>query len=230
MTTTSGIERRGIPAALAKIESREREGAAPRLEGYAAVFYDGADPGTEYWLWDDVVERIMPGAFARAAREDDVRALFNHDVNQLLGRRGAGTLTLAEDARGLRYAVVLADTQAARDVATHVRRGDVVGSSVAMRPLRVSWIEQSGAGGQTVWVRNIEEVELFDVGPVTYPAYTSTTATDPAGRSGSPIRRAGDEVDLAAVRAALNAHRAAAAASSAQIAARLRRLRADEVR
>ena len=59
---------------------------------------------------------IAPGAFRKTIQESDVRALFNHDPNFVLGRNKAGTLRLYEDGDGLGYEVDLPDTQAARDV------------------------------------------------------------------------------------------------------------------
>ena len=58
-----------------------------------------------------------PGAFRRAlAADPDVRALFNHDSNYVLGRTTNGTLRLAEDPRGLVAEFDAPDTQYARDL------------------------------------------------------------------------------------------------------------------
>jgi HK97 family phage prohead protease len=67
---------------------------------YGAVFFDPDDSGTEYEMYDDVFERIMPGAFDKALREDDVRGTFNHDSSCLLGRTASGTMRLSVDRRG----------------------------------------------------------------------------------------------------------------------------------
>ena len=74
------------------------------IEGYAAVFYDGTER-TEFRLGPNMVERIHPGAFDEAFRDDDVVALFNHDQSLIIGRRSAGTLRLSLDARGARYEI-----------------------------------------------------------------------------------------------------------------------------
>jgi HK97 family phage prohead protease len=144
------------------------------LVGYGAVFYREGEPGTEYRLGADVVERIAPTAFQRALQEKhDARALFNHDPNMLLGRAGAGTLRLSVDARGLRYEIDIPDTSVGKDVAASVARGDLSGSSFAF--------SINGKGGQRFEkgkerdIRHILDVDLFDVGPVTYPAYEGTT-------------------------------------------------------
>lgn len=151
------------------------------IEGYAAVFYSEADPGSEYELWADpgfrAVERVAPGAFSRALNEqDDTRAMFNHDPNMLLGRTASGTLRMAEDGRGLSYSVDLPDTTLGRDVAQLVDRGDVNGSSFGFVVEQESWRETEEPDGKRTAVRTIESVRLLDVGPVTYPAYASTTS------------------------------------------------------
>lgn len=155
----------------------EREDGGRSITGYAAVYYRKDDPGTEYTLWSDsgsrAVERLMPGAFSSALeRKDDVRALFNHDSNLVLGRVSAGTLALSINRRGLMYTIDAPDTQLGRDTVTSIKRGDVTGSSFAFRVLKEAWRDE-GDGQE---VREIQDVELFDVSPVTWPAYTSTTS------------------------------------------------------
>ncbi len=141
------------------------------ITGYAAVFYDANDPGTEYRLWDDVVERILPGAFDRAVREDDVRGLFNHDDSLMLGRTTSGTMRLSVDKRGLRFEIDPPDTTAAKDLLQLLDRGDVTGSSFAFTPEDTSYRETDG-----VYIIERRAVKLYDVGPVSFPAYTSTEA------------------------------------------------------
>lgn len=149
------------------------------IVGYAAVFYDSDDPGTEYRLWEDTYERVMPGAFDEALREDDVRGLANHEVTWLLGRTKAGTARLSVDSVGLRYEIDLPDTQAGRDVRTSIERGDMDGSSFSFdvwgKRGRVQWVTET-RDEHTIDIRELHNLELFDVGPVTFPAYESTTS------------------------------------------------------
>lgn len=149
----------------------ERDGGAKVLTGYAAVFYREGDSGTQYELYPGLVERIAPTAFTRALNErHDVRGLANHDPNQVLGRTTANTLKLSVDERGLKYEIELPDTQIGRDIAVSVKRGDVTGSSFAFVPKK-----QSRQKGQGVDIRMIEDLDLFDVGPVTFPAYAGSS-------------------------------------------------------
>jgi hypothetical protein len=164
------------------VELRTAEGQDLRvLSGYAALF------DTEAEIAGLFVERIAPGAFRAAlARPDDVRALFNHDPSLLLGRVANGTLRLTEDARGLRYEVDLNPTDPdAQRVLAKVSRGDVTQSSFGFRVTQADPFTVRSDGKP---LRVIREVELFDVSPVTYPAYeeTSVSARD-AARAASAV-------------------------------------------
>lgn len=149
------------------VEARSDATAMRRLSGYAALYDTETVIGG---LFREVIER---GAFTKALqRGDDVRALFNHDANVILGRSTSGTLRLFEDALGLRYEVDLPDTQAGRDLWTLVERGDVTQSSFAFAVDDQEW----RAGGELA-LRVVKDVRLFDVSPVTYPAYNETSVS-----------------------------------------------------
>lgn len=164
------IERRFTPHSSANVRVEQRGDEPPAIIGYAAVYYDGT-PGTEYKLFEDLIERIMPGAFDRAIREhDDTRGLFNHDSNLVLGRTSAGTLKLASDPVGLRYEIAPGKTTVAADVQEHIRRRDVTGSSFAFLIEEQVWRTVD-----KIDYREILSVRLYDVGPVTYPAYEATS-------------------------------------------------------
>lgn len=133
------------------------------VAGYAAVFNaPSEDMG--------FVEFIAPGAFTQCLG-DDVRCLFNHDPNLLLARTSSGTLRLSQDDRGLRYEFEVPDTTFGRDFHTMVQRGDVSQSSFGFSVSADEWAEQPDGK----WHRTITQVgRLFDVSPVTYPAYPDT--------------------------------------------------------
>lgn len=170
------IERRAFSGELRAIES---DGSGKEtITGYAALF--------------DVVsedlggfkETIRSGAFSEAVEEDDVRALFNHDPNIVLGRnKGAGTLRLKEDLKGLAVEIDPPDTQAARDLILAVKRGDISQMSFAfilrrrtadslkntVEPDSWEWLEDG------TLMRTINKVMLYDVSLVTFPAYRDTS-------------------------------------------------------
>lgn len=139
-------------------------GDDPKISGYAAIFNS---------LSEDLGgfrETIKPGAFIKTIQESDVRALFNHDKNFVLGRKKAGTLRLAEDEVGLSIEIDPPDTQAARDLITLINRGDVDQMSFSFRTVRDDWDQMDDQV-----IRTLIEVKLFDISPVTFPAYPQTS-------------------------------------------------------
>jgi HK97 family phage prohead protease len=156
------VERR---TTTATVELRA-EGDKRTAVGHAAVF------GKLSQNLGGFVERVAPGAFTKTIEEQDVRALFNHHEDHVLGRLGAGTLRMVEDDDGLSYEVDLPDTTIGRDVATLLARGDVSGSSFGFRVIEDEW----GETEQGFPLRTLKQVSLRDVGPVTFPAYTDSKA------------------------------------------------------
>lgn len=140
------------------------------VSGYAAVFNSlSEDLG---WFR----ETIRPGAFAKCLQGDpDVRCLFNHDTNVVLGRTRSGTLDLMEDAKGLKFNCLLPETQAARDVRELIKRGDVSQCSFGFYVVEQEWNEKKLPNGDMECTRELVEVDLFDVSPVTFPAYPATS-------------------------------------------------------
>lgn len=182
MTTRRGpqqIERRAFATAL-RIE-RRAEGETRTIAGHAAVFNQLSE---ELWGFREVV---APGAF-RKTLGADVRALWNHDPNHVLGRSKSGTLRLREDEVGLAIEIDPPDTAMARDLVTLIERGDVSQMSFGFRTVTDSWRMLDGEP-----VRTLEEVELFDVSPVTFPAYPET---DVAVRSLEAWRAGGERRDM----------------------------------
>jgi HK97 family phage prohead protease len=133
------------------------------LSGYAAVFDQRTDLG--YWY-----EEIAPGAFDQvlASPHLDTRALFNHDANLLLGRSASGTLTMGTDSHGLEYDILLPNTSVGNDVYELAQRGDLTGASFAFIPGDLEVLD----GGAVD--RHTRVDALYDVSPVTYPAYKGT--------------------------------------------------------
>ena len=183
------LERRVIAQ---PVEARAVEGEPSRLIGYAALF------NSETEIAGMFRERINPGAFTDAVGRDDVRALFNHDANFVLGRTTSGTLTLSEDEAGLRYDVVPPDTTWARDLMVSVARGDISQSSFAFSVDDESWDYPKGGGMPT---RTVKRATLYDVSPLTYPAYASTTVSarslEAAKADAAPVTEESWRVELA---------------------------------
>jgi uncharacterized protein len=163
-------ELRSYKSAL-KIERRMHEGKEIlSLRGTAAVFNQLSDPIMGFFR-----ERIMPGAFD-GVMEDDVRALFNHDYNLVLGRSAAKTLKYGVDENGLWYEVDLPDTEYARNLAHSIERGDIDKSSFSFSIERGGdkWLQDPE--DLSMEIREVNRIErLFDVSPVTIPAYPQTS-------------------------------------------------------
>lgn len=137
-----------------------------QFRGYAAVFNS---------LSEDLggfVEQIVRGAFTKTIQEADVRALWNHDPNVVLGRNKAGTLRMWEDTHGLGYEVDAPDTTAARDLAVSMERKDVDQSSFGFSTVADEWELTE----RDYPMRTLLEVRLFDVSPVTFPAYEAASS------------------------------------------------------
>ncbi|WP_420914875.1 HK97 family phage prohead protease [Lactococcus garvieae] len=153
---------------ITKFNTRsENEEQNTSIEGYAAVFNSKTRIGD--WF-DEVIE---PGAFSRSLSENgDIRALFNHDWNNVLGRTKSGTLTLKEDEKGLNFNVELPNTSVARDLSESMARGDINQCSFGFFVTGEEWdysVEPA--------LRTIKEVELYEISVVSIPAYDDTEAS-----------------------------------------------------
>ena len=126
------IERRIHTGTGIEVRRANADSGVTTLRGYAAKFDTLSEPLFGFR------EKIAPDAFADVL-ENDVRALFNHDPNHVLGRSAAGTLRVQQDEVGLLYEVDLPDTQAARDLVTSIKRGDVSQSSFAFTVEKDDW-------------------------------------------------------------------------------------------
>lgn len=159
------MERRTLK--MQDIKVRTRDGAR-YLEGYFAVF------DKEYKVWDDWTETIAPGAFTNTlASGRDVKALWNHNHDIVLGSTAARTAKLWEDDKGLLGSILINEKdQDALNAHARVERGDVDGCSFGFNIIRM---EESWVDGQ--YRTRILEVELFEISPCTFPAYEDTNIT-----------------------------------------------------
>lgn len=157
-----GVVRRSV--AFEGVEVRAAGDGGYSIVGHGAVFNSLSENLGGFR------EKIAPGAFASVlAKSPDVRALYNHDPNLVLARTTNGTLRLEEDVAGLRYHADVAPTSYGSDLRLLLERGDVTQSSFAFRVADDSWDEDPDTGAL---IRTVHEFSaLFDVSPVTYPAY-----------------------------------------------------------
>ena len=147
------------------VELRVEGDTTPAIRGYAAVFNSRSEDLGYF------TEIVNPGAFSKTLNDGaDVRALFNHNPDFVIGRTKSGTLKLKEDNRGLFMDATIPETTWAKDLVVSIKRGDVSQMSFGFQTVKDSW--SSVDGGQ---LRKLLEVRLLDVSPVTYPAYTDTS-------------------------------------------------------
>ncbi len=136
------------------------------IAGYAAVFEKLSVPFFGF------KEKIQKGAFSKALKQNNVRALWNHNSDLVLGAKRSGTLMLEEDEKGLRFEIVVPDTQAGRDAYTLVKRGDVDQMSFGFRVIGQVWDESDPKN----IIRTLTEVDLQEVSLTPFPAYKQTSA------------------------------------------------------
>ncbi|KTT72662.1 peptidase U35 [Sphingomonas endophytica] len=188
------IDGRELRAIVTPLELRSAEGAGRTATGYAALFDTWTDIGG---MWR---EKIAPGAFAKSLQERDVLALHSHDSGRVVGRKGAGTLILREDARGLAFENPLPDTSDGRDLIVQLERGDIAGMSFGFVSIRSEWDET-----KDLTERTILEAALYEI---TYTAYPQYRDTEVALRSLEKIRDERRDHDRAGAAARMAARRA----------------------
>ena len=161
--TYQGRERRFVSDLVKRNEGQESR----RIGGYAALVNVPTLIREDDFEYEEV---ILPGAFDDAVQASDIRALLNHDVNELLGRTASGTLALIVDDKGLSYVVDVPKTR--DDVLEMVERGDLSESSFQFSILEERWTEREG---QPELREIIKMDRIYDVAPVTFAAYPDTT-------------------------------------------------------
>lgn len=160
-----------------------------RISGYAAVFDSDSEP-----IMGMFTERIQRGAFKKALKgEPDMRLLVNH-TGLPYARTTNGTLTVVEEAKGLRYDAILAPTRESETLHTLIERGDVTQNSFAFRVERGTDVWECACGDPLGWecdcgpdevVRTITSIEEApEVSVVTFPAYQATSVQTDGGSPG----------------------------------------------
>ena len=153
-------------------ELRHRtEGDSATIEGYANKFNTYSDNLGGF------VEEVLPGAFkesiATKAGDDkrDVRGTYNH--TDTLARQKDGSLKVGEDDVGLHFEIQLnMRITSDRDLYEKIDIGRVNGASFGFAMLDWEWSHTA----QDFPLLRQKAVELFDVGPVDFPAYSDTDA------------------------------------------------------
>lgn len=139
------------------------------LDGYGAVFDQWTVIEDSY---GEYREQISPGAFRRTLGMRMPILQFDHGSHPLIGSIPLGRITsINEDAHGLRVKARLSDNWLVQPVRDAIRDGGITGMSFRFRILNEDW--DRGMDGMEE--RTIREVELYEVGPVVFPAYEQTS-------------------------------------------------------
>lgn len=152
---------------LFTVELRAAEGdnETRRVTGYAAVFNSWTNIGS--WFR----EMIAPGSVSAALQRSDIRALFNHDPNHLLARTSSGTLEVREDDKGMYFEFEMPESR--QDLYELIKRGDLNQCSFAFTVAREEWRYNKEDDKEERIIQEFDQI--YDVGPVTYPAYEATS-------------------------------------------------------
>lgn len=151
-----------------EFKTRSADDGGKYIEGYFAVF------NQETELMPGVAERIAPEAFDNSLKNNDIRCLFNHNTDIVLGRVGSGTLMLRADAHGLYGSVrINEEDKQALDIYARIERGDIDGCSFGFFPVREEYEDR--ADGSTLWT--VLEADTIEVSVCTFPAYPQTEIT-----------------------------------------------------
>lgn len=134
------------------------------VEGYFIRF------NSETELYPGVFEQVSPESVEDSLKNEDIRSLFNHDDNLVLGRTGNNTLKLRKDEQGLYGQVIInRDDSEAMNAYARIKRGDVVGCSFGFMPIEQDYEEV----GERTNIK-IRKMRLFEVSPCVFPAYPQT--------------------------------------------------------
>jgi hypothetical protein len=154
-------------------EVREDGDKPAQLVGTASVFNQEVEI---FGMWREMTKK---GAYKKTIQENDIRALWNHNADLVLGRNKAGTLALREDEKGLQVEITPPDTQAGRDAMTSIKRGDVSQMSIAFYVVKEEWLNPKDR--KELPLRTIIEAKLLEVSPVTFPAFEQTSISARSG-------------------------------------------------
>jgi HK97 family phage prohead protease len=148
-----------------QLEVRQDTADGMTFTGYASVFNSASEDLGGF------IEYVAPGAFKRSLQSrNEIKLLWNHDTGEPLASLRGGTMQLVEDRTGLKVTATLPNTTRGRDVAELLRTKVIDSMSFGFNVIRDSW---SGDGK----TRTLESVRLSEVSIVSFPAYSSTTAT-----------------------------------------------------
>lgn len=159
-------EIRQLPVNIAQLRAEKRDSGEMIAEGIAIVYDQVAI------IWGDE-EIIRQGAAKESIENDDIRAVWNHNNAIVLGRKKAETLEIWEEKDGVHVRIHFPDSEEGRSKFKSIERGDVSQMSFAFDVIEGEW-QIREENGERIWTREITKLKIYEVSPVTFPAYEST--------------------------------------------------------
>jgi HK97 family phage prohead protease len=150
------------------MERATADGDGLTLEGYGAVF----DSPTRIDSWEGTFDEVIArGAFAKTLRERTPVIQFDHGHHPLVGSIPIGSAeVLREDEHGLYVRARLHDNWLTQPVRDAIASGAIDGMSFRFSVVKEA-VDESG----DTPLRTVQEVKLYEVGPVVFPAYEATS-------------------------------------------------------
>jgi HK97 family phage prohead protease len=180
------LVRASFGPASAELRAQTDGGDGGTLFGHFAVFNQWTEISS---MWEgNFVERIAPGALTDTIRTrgDQVKVLYDHGQDPQIGNKPLGAIrSLTEDKKGGYYEVDLlrgADGNLVpynRDFIAPAARAGLLGASFRFKVTEETWNtsgETSDHNPKGLDERTITGMDLYEFGPVTFPAYEAATA------------------------------------------------------
>jgi HK97 family phage prohead protease len=169
---------RALPRVVELKADEEDPDAMPILEG--RLVYDEWAKIDSVWE-GRFLERIARGAFTKSFTEnrDRLRILFQHGMDQSIGDKPLAPIEeLGEDEQGGYYRGRMLDTSYNRDLIPGLKAG-LYGSSFRFSVVKED-LERSPKASifnpDRLPERTVQEAQVLEFGPVTFPAYSGSTA------------------------------------------------------
>lgn len=169
-----------IDSEAVHLRAADDNGDGRTLYGHFAVFNQWTE--IDSWYEGRFLERLSPGAFQRTIdeRRDQVKVLYDHGYDPQLGNKPLGPIReLREDKTGVYYEVGLIRTSYNDEFVLPAAEAGLLGASFRFKVTAEEWVEPKAATKRNpgkLPERTITDVDLYEFGPVTFPAYAEATA------------------------------------------------------
>lgn len=172
------------------IRMEQGEDSPPRVMGLGIIYGKKSQNlgGQKYQFY----EIIEPGAFAESIEVSTkksarpIKSYFNHDPNQVIATtRSDPPLKLMDTTEGVAYEAEIPPTSYGKDLEVNLARKNVEGSSFSFTVSEEEWKEEK-RDDLYITTRRVIKGEVFEMGPVTDPAYLQAPAS---------LRSAGDVLE-----------------------------------